>query len=94
MVVLRGGEEDVRLTEQERLFFCFVADVEHRDVGPDASGLALPALRVGPDEPASGYPEIDPSRSISSTWDRALASRRTSSALAIAIPPVRPRARR
>ena len=40
MAVLRGGEEDLRFTEQQRLLLGLVANVEHRDIGPDAPGLA------------------------------------------------------
>jgi hypothetical protein len=59
VVVLRGGEEDLGLAEQQGLLLGLVADVEHRDVGPDEPGLALPALGIGPDEPASGDAEVE-----------------------------------
>jgi hypothetical protein len=59
MVVLRSGEEDLGFAEEQRLLLGFVADVQHRDVGPDAPGLALPALGIGPDEPVSCHSEVE-----------------------------------
>jgi hypothetical protein len=59
VVVPGSGEEDLGLAQQQCLLLGFVADVQHRDVGPDQPGLALPALGIGPDEPIACHAEVE-----------------------------------
>ena len=56
--VLRGGEEEVRLTQEQRLLLGLVAHVEHGDVRPDPPGLARLVLGIGPDETPAAHPEV------------------------------------
>jgi predicted ATPase len=58
--VVRGRrEEDVGLTQKQRLLLGFVADVQHRDVGPDDARSTRDAFRVRPDEPLVADPEVE-----------------------------------
>ena len=58
-VVAGRGEELVRLAEQQGLLLGLVADVEHRDVGPDAPRLTRQPLGVGPDETLAADAEVE-----------------------------------
>src|SRR2546423_1865092 len=50
-VIPARGEEQIRLTKQQRLLLRLVTHVQHGDIVPDDPALPGKPLRVGPDEP-------------------------------------------
>jgi hypothetical protein len=52
-------KEQPRLAQQQRLLLRLIADVEHRDIGPQDPALARLAFGIGPDEPLAADPEVE-----------------------------------